>query len=112
MSYEILTTPQFDREVKRLCKKYSSLKEDLASLGHQLEENPIRGDPLGNDLFKVRFSISSKNRGKSGGGRVITLIKRIDQRVYLIAIYDKSEISSISKQKIKEMLKDADLLTG
>lgn len=109
MSYEILTTPQFDREVKRLCKKYYSLKDDLASLGKQLEENPAEGDPLGDNLFKVRFSISSKNRGKSGGGRVITFLKRIDQRVFLIAIYDKSEVSSLSKQKIKAMLKAGDL---
>jgi len=49
------------------------------------------GVPLGNHCFKIRLAIESKNKGKSGGARVITYVQIIDKIVYLIAIYDKSE---------------------
>lgn len=109
MSYDVLTTPQFDREVKKLSKKYRSLKADLNDLSEQLSENPMSGDPLGENLFKVRLAISSKGRGKSGGGRVVTFLRRPNAEIYLIAIYDKSEIASLSKQQIKAILKAAGL---
>ena len=41
MSYEVLTIPQFDREVKKLSKKYRSLKADLNDLSEQLRENQL-----------------------------------------------------------------------
>ncbi|MCA1750498.1 MAG: type II toxin-antitoxin system RelE/ParE family toxin [Cryomorphaceae bacterium] len=109
MSYDVLTTPQFDREVKKLSKKYRSLKADLNDLSEQISENPMSGDPLGENLFKVRLAISSKGRGKSGGGRVVTFLRRPNAEIYLIAIYDKSEIATLSKQQIKAILKAAGL---
>lgn len=32
MSYEILSIPPFDKQLKRLARKYPSLKEDFAAL--------------------------------------------------------------------------------
>ncbi len=53
-------------------KKYPSLKSDLFKLIKQLEANPLIGTLLGKDFYKIRLSISSKGKGKSGGARVIT----------------------------------------
>ena len=43
MRYRIKTHQDFDKEFKRLCKKYSSLKADLSALGKSLSENPDQG---------------------------------------------------------------------
>jgi mRNA-degrading endonuclease RelE of RelBE toxin-antitoxin system len=40
MSYSVFTIPPFDRQLKRLAKKYPSIKSDLAELGKQLTANP------------------------------------------------------------------------
>jgi hypothetical protein len=59
---------------------------------------------LGKDCYKIRLSIKSKGKGKSGGARIITCVKVIDGNVYLITIYDKSEKESISNKELKELL--------
>jgi hypothetical protein len=63
------------------------------------------GTPLGNNMFKVRMSISSKGRGKSGGARIITCIVYKREQILLAEIYDKSDYSSIDEQKILKNLK-------
>ena len=72
MSFKIKTSDPFDAEVKRLSKKYRSLKLDLHELGKELMENPFQGVEIAPNIRKVRLAISSKGRGKSGGARVIT----------------------------------------
>ena len=72
MNYKIETLPIFDKQVKRLSKKYPSLKNDLTFLIGTPEVNPETGISLGNNFYKVRLKITSKGQGKSGGARVIT----------------------------------------
>jgi mRNA-degrading endonuclease RelE of RelBE toxin-antitoxin system len=68
---EIISTPEFDKEYKRLKKKYQSLPDDLANLEKELIKNPHLGIDLGNNFRKIRMAITAKNKGKSGGARVI-----------------------------------------
>lgn len=105
MSYKILNTPEFKKEIKRLSAKYPSLHSDFNIFLNALLENPLQGKALGNNCYKVRLSIASKNRGKSGGARVITFIQIANEVVILISIYDKSEIENITDREIKERLK-------
>ena len=104
MNYQIVTTDDFDREVKTLSKKYHSLKTDLVIFKNELLKNPEMGDNLGNNIRKVRMAIVSKNKGKSGGARVITcnvLIDVVNTDIYLLTIYDKDKQDSISKKEIE-----------
>ncbi len=101
MNYEVRTISAFEKEFKRLFKKYPSLKADLLILISQLEIDPIQGIALGKSFYKVRLSISSKGKGKSGGARIITFIKFTNSIVYLASIYDKSEKSSITDSELK-----------
>ena len=71
----------------------------------ELEENPTLGTPLGDNAFKIRLAISSKNKGKSGGARVITCYITEDNELYLLSIYDKSEQADISDKAIKQLIK-------
>ncbi len=101
MSFEVRTISAFEKEFRKLSKKYPSLKSDLFKLIKQLEANPFIGTLLGKDFYKIRISISSKGKGKSGGARVITCVKVIQTIVYLAAIYNKSEKSTITDSELK-----------
>jgi hypothetical protein len=103
MSYKIETISLFDKQVKRLAKKYPSIKADLEVLADLLSENPELGASLGNGFYKVRMAISSKVKGKSGGARVITFVKIIAQTVYLTSIYDKGEKEALSEKELKSI---------
>lgn len=108
MNYEIRIYPQFEREIKRLSKRYRTIKQDYADLLESLRENPVQGVDLGKGLRKVRMAISSKGKGKSGGVRVITLIMALsveDTEIGLHYIYDKSERASISDKELLDILK-------
>lgn len=110
MSYSVYPTPDFKKFFKKLYKKYPSLKDDLDELTSTLEENPNYGTPIGFGIYKIRLAITSKGKGKSGGARVITYLINEDKEVYLVYIYDKSQLENITKEQIFEMLKKASLL--
>lgn len=101
---------EFLRQFKRLNKKYKSLVNDIVALRDELQENPDQGVDLGNGIHKVRMSIASKGKGKSGGARVLTLNVRVEQtpeeelRITFLTIYDKSEISNVSASYIEELV--------
>ena len=104
MNYKVLPIPPFDRQLKRLSKKYPSLKEEFLRLVESLEQNPEQGIKLGNNCFKVRISIASKSKGKSGGARVVTNFVIADSAVYLLSIYDKSEKQNLTNKELAELL--------
>ena len=96
---------EFRKAIKQLRKKYPSIGQDLADLLKKLQENPILGSPLGEDFYKIRMAITSKGKGKSGGARVITCVKIVDDTIHLLTIYDKSEIDNISDAYLQELRK-------
>ncbi len=108
MNYKVIATPRFKRELKRLVKKYRSLKEEYAGLVNELEQNPATGDPLGHDCYKVRLAIAAKGKGKSGGARVITYVVVKGTTVFLMFIYDKSELDNITNKELLQLIKDLD----
>jgi len=50
------------------------------------------------------LAITSKNKGKSGGARVITYVYVAKESVFLLSIYDKGEQDDINKQELKELI--------
>jgi mRNA-degrading endonuclease RelE of RelBE toxin-antitoxin system len=104
MNYEIIATPRFKHDIKRLSKKYPSLKQEFANLIISLENNPEQGSPLSNHCFKIRLSIASKGKGKSGGARVITHIIIENLNIFLLTMYDKSEKENIADKELRELL--------
>jgi hypothetical protein len=104
MSYNIIPIPIFERQAKRLKKKFPSLKEELIAFGKNLINDPTQGDFIGNGCYKVRLAIESKGKGKSGGARVITHVHVDEENIFLLTIYDKSEKENISAKELKELL--------
>jgi len=106
MSFSIVPISSFDKDLKKLAKKYPSLKQDYANLLNEIEIDHKLGTPIGKNCYKIRMSISSKAKGKSGGARVITplIIKVEDEILYLLKIYDKAEQENITEAELKYLL--------
>ena len=104
MSYSIFTISPFDKQLKRLAKKFPSLKMEYAYFIEQLKNNPFQGIHLGNNCYKIRISIKEKGKGKSGGARIITYVQVSDARIFLLSIYDKSEQENLTDHELKELL--------
>jgi hypothetical protein len=107
--FSVYPTPFFKRQFAKLFKRHASLKSDLLTLVESLKNQPQQGIHLGSGIFKIRMSITSKGKGKSGGARVITYLVTENQEVYLVFIYDKSQLENISKEQILELLKNVNL---
>jgi mRNA-degrading endonuclease RelE of RelBE toxin-antitoxin system len=71
MNLNIKTLSCFERDVKRLFKKYKQLPNDLKQLKEELLKDPKSGIELGNGCYKIRLANSSIPTGKSGGFRAI-----------------------------------------
>lgn len=104
MSYKVKTISVFEKQAKKLIKKYPSLKKELLELVKELKRNPSQGIALGKNCFKIRIAISSKGKGKSGGGRIITNIVVTENTVFLLTIYDKSEQENITEKELEALL--------
>ena len=103
MSFEVETLPNFEKEAKRLRRKFASLAGELLDLIEQLENNPFIGAALPKGFYKIRSSIKSKGKGKRGGARVITYVKVVQNKVFLVSIYDKSEQSDITEDELNKL---------
>ena len=109
MSYSIIPTHRFEKELKRLAKKFPSLKNDMVQLIADIVANPQAGTFIGNNCYKIRLSINSKGKGKSGGARVITYLYIETKTVYLLTIYDKGEKATLKPKELKEIMESLKL---
>lgn len=108
MSCEIVTIKSFDRDFKRLSKRYRSLASDYDAFVDSLELNPRQGVEIAPNIRKIRMPVTSKVGGKSGGARVISFdafVTEVGGRLVLAAIYDKSQYSTVDPQRILDLLR-------
>lgn len=112
MKYEILVSSYFKAEVKRLAKRYESFADDLESLEKSLLKNPLQGTELSPGIRKIRMSIKSKSKGRSGGARVITFTYSNTEeigKIVLLLLYDKSDSSGVNVSIVKKIVKELEL---
>jgi mRNA-degrading endonuclease RelE of RelBE toxin-antitoxin system len=110
MSAEVVYTALFEKEAKRLAKKYPSLIDDVLKLVELLEKDPEQGVALGKGFYKIRIAIGSKRKGKSGGARVITYVLFSNNTVFLTSIYDKSEHDNVNTSVLLKLMKEEGLI--
>jgi len=110
MNLNIKTLSCFDKDVKRLFKKYKQLPNDLKVLNKELLENPKSGIELGNRCYKIRLANSSIPTGKSGGFRIIYYHIDTNENLYLMSMYSKNELENIDDKIILQILKENGLL--
>ncbi|GAB6395568.1 MAG: hypothetical protein MdMp024_1880 [Bacteroidales bacterium] len=102
MNFEV--TPEFEKALKKLRKKYRSLKDDYITFLSTLERNPVMGDEIFPNCRKARIAIASKRKGKSGGGRVIFYFEIHRDNIILLYVYDKSEMENVATAFIEHIL--------
>ena len=61
---------------------------------------------MGRDCYKVRLAIKSKNKGKSGGARIITYVISSEKEVVLLTIYDKNTKANLRPNELDYLLKN------
>jgi len=105
MNFNIETIPRFDKDVKKLQKRFPKIKEDLSLLIDELSKNPELGIALESGLYKVRLQNSSIPIGKRAGFRVVTYYVN-GNSLYLVTMYAKSDKDTILTHKLKEIISD------
>ena len=101
MEFEV--TKQFEKDYKRLIKKYPSLNKDLEELKKKLTTDPNFGVSLSGGFHKIRLSIKSKGKGTRSGARIITfncIISNTTNKIIFVVMYDKSEQENIDDKTI------------
>ncbi|WP_201352020.1 hypothetical protein [Hydrogenimonas urashimensis] len=106
---KIVSLGTFTKEVKRLHKKYKNIAKDLKDLEEILRADPNAGTELGRHCYKIRLANSSISVGKSGGFRVVYYYRQ-QEFIYLMSIYLKTELPTISDERITEILEENGLL--
>jgi mRNA-degrading endonuclease RelE of RelBE toxin-antitoxin system len=109
MNFNIFPTLKFEKELKRLVKKFPSLKNEYRQLLDDILQNPEAGTLIAENCYKIRLAINSKGKGKRGGARVITYLYFETKTVYLLTIYDKSEKEDLKPNELKNMIESLDL---
>ena len=109
MIQEVRFSDEFNRAFKRLKKRYHSLPEDLKKLLASLIESPKQGVELYSGMRKIRLNITSKGRGKRGGGRVIIRLAVDETCLTFIYIYDKSDMGNVSDEFLNQIILDVGL---
>ncbi|MFB2977345.1 type II toxin-antitoxin system RelE/ParE family toxin [Microseira sp. BLCC-F43] len=108
---QVTFSDRFGRDVRRLGKRYRTIRLDIQPLIEQLESGELPGDQIPDmdyTVFKVRIKNSSIQKGKSGGYRVIYYLKTSDQ-ILLVTMYSKSDQSDITAAEVREILTRAEV---
>jgi mRNA-degrading endonuclease RelE of RelBE toxin-antitoxin system len=103
---QIIVSPDFQAQTRKLGKRYRSIRTDLQPLLDDIQSGNFMGDHLTNTgaiVFKVRLKNSDIQKGKSGGYRVIYQL-RDNTCVLLLVIYSKSDQEDVSADQIRAII--------
>ena len=102
-------TTEFSKGAKVLKKRYKSFMKDLEDFKDSIIKNPFQGSEILPGIRKVRMTIESKGKGKSGGARVITLtyyVSEAEGKVHFLIIYDKSDADTVDVKVVQEYVSE------
>ena len=111
MQYKVILTPNFEKDLKKLKRKYRNIADDIEPTLEDLEKGNIKGDVIKMNLsddegsaIKIRVANTDINSGKSGGYRLICYAEKSDGTIFLLTIYCKREKEDISNKEILKLL--------
>ena len=89
---KIIATSIFEKSLKRLAKKFPSIKEVYKQVVAELQTPGFGEEIKGHkDYYKVRYPNVDAGKGKSGGFRLIYFWPKEYSVVVLVDIYSKTE---------------------
>ena len=101
-------TPNTERNLKVLAKKYRHIRKDIQPVIERLESGDIIGDQIpgtGYTVFKVRVRNTDIRKGKSSGYRIIYNLKT-NEYIVIVTIYSKLNQGNISVKEINRIIRD------
>ena len=109
MKHIIKSLVQFDKDLKKLSKKYPHIEQDLKVFFNKIKNGALIGEKMKNlnsPIYKARVKSSDNKKGKSGGFRVI--YQKLDNilTITLIEIYSKSQKENTTNREIQRRLKN------
>ena len=96
---KLLFANHFKKQLKKLKKKYPSVKEDLLKSLNNLDlkkETKIRSN-----CYKIRIASTDQKKGKSGGFRSYIYLYVSKGILAPVCIYSKSEKESLSSNELQ-----------
>ena len=111
MNYQYLTTEAFDRQTRKLSRKYRNIHLDITAFQKDFDAGRVRGMPipgLEGKVYKIRVKSTDMKRGKRGGFRIIYYLQE-EELVVLLTIYAKVEREDIPVKEIQEILDELEL---
>ena len=106
-SVHVEYTPEFKRSLRKLARKYRSIRNDIEPVINGLQAGELVGDQItgtGHTLFKSRVRNSDIQKGKRSGYRLIYWL-RTSKNIILVTVYSKLDQGDISTKKIRRILK-------
>lgn len=98
---------QFERDMRRLSKKYRRVKSDVKPVIKKLEVGQTPGTQVQRTgehiVFKVRIKNSDIKKGKRAGYRMLYYVQTAEM-IILLTIYSKTEQGDISSQRLLQIL--------
>jgi mRNA-degrading endonuclease RelE of RelBE toxin-antitoxin system len=107
----VFPSDRFRKDIKKLSKRYRSVREDIEPLIARLEAGETPGDRIAENkysVYKVRVKNGDIKKGKSGGYRVIYYIQT-ESIILLVTIYSKSDLANIGTEEITAIINEFDL---
>ena len=107
-------TLEFKRNLRHLAKEYPNIRTDLSRLLVALENGVREGDKIpgvGHDFYKARAKNTDARKGKSGGYRLIYLVRSATDFV-LATVYSKSDQGDIAAKTIQRIIDEYDKRKG
>lgn len=80
------------------------MREELRVVGKNISEHPYEGISLGHHTYKIRIAVRSKGKGKSGGMRIVSYVLTEEKEVYLLTIYDNSEVETLDDKTLNSLI--------
>lgn len=105
---KIKYTTEFKKELKRLGKKYRSIKSDVQGFIDSIKPDSFPGDvmqgiQIEEPIYKARVKNSDNKKGKSGGYRIIYGYFE-SETILLIQIYSKSDQPDTTPGEINDRI--------
>jgi mRNA-degrading endonuclease RelE of RelBE toxin-antitoxin system len=106
MTYRPIFGETFERNIKRLKKRYPHVKDEVREAIDFILKNPTLAPVIPNDfgMRKLRLPNRDARRGKSGGYRLIYYVEA--QHIYLLLLYSKSDQADTSRRELQQLLRE------
>ena len=106
MRFSFFFSTSFKRSLKWLAKKYPRIKDDVRVALHALEQSPQLGMviPAGYSIRKLRVRNSDVGRGKSGGYRLLYLVRPDRNLICLLLVYSKSDQAAVDRTELAHLV--------